>query len=231
MNINIIVFLVILCLLLFLINYRNNEFFYNKKELKFIHITKNAGTYIEDTAKKSNILFGRHHTEYRNNKDNGAPWHHIFPNINKNVKDKYDWFMVVRNPYTRLLSEYYCQWGGIGNKNINHTKKEMNNYLINNIKNREKKKVPRGHYIEQYKYLDGDYNIHIIKYENLIPGLKKLYKKYNLNIVLTYKQINSAKEKNNIQKFTTKDFNNELLNIINNVYSKDFEIFNYNNLI
>jgi hypothetical protein len=209
-------------LLLFLINYRNNEFFYNKKELKFIHITKNAGTYIEDTAKKSNILFGRHHKKY-------GFWHHIFPNINKNVKDKYDWFMVVRNPYTRLLSEYYCQWGGIGKKNINHNKKEMNNYLINKIKNRSKKNRSKvgDHYTEQYKYLEPKYNIHIIKYENLIPELSNLYKKYDLNIELTDKKINSSKEKTKIRKFTTKDFNNELITLINSVYSKDFELFDY----
>ena len=219
---NIIVFLIILILiLLLLINYKNNDFFVNnKKELKFIHITKNAGTYIEDTAKKSNILFGRHHKEYRF-------WHKIFPNINKNIKDKYDWFMIVRNPYTRILSEYYCQWGGIGEKNINHNKKEMNNYLINKIKNRSK---VGDHYTEQYKYLDTNYNIHIIKYENLITELRQLYKKYDLNIELTDKKINSSKEKTTIRKFTTKDFNNDLITLINSVYKKDFELFGYNKL-
>ena len=129
MSLNIIVFLVflvILFLLLFLIHYRTNEFFYNKKkELKFIHITKNAGTYIEDTAKKSNILFGKHHKEYGNIKNGISPWHHIFPNVNKNVKNNYDWFMVVRNPYDRILSEYYCLQSSTSHKITD--KKEMNN--------------------------------------------------------------------------------------------------------
>lgn len=34
------------------------------KELKFIHITKTAGTSIEDVAFKKNILYGRYHQEY-----------------------------------------------------------------------------------------------------------------------------------------------------------------------
>jgi hypothetical protein len=224
MNINIIVFLVIL-FLLFLINYRNNEFFYNKKEIKFIHITKNAGTYIEDTAKKSNILFGIHHKEYGNIKDGISPWHHIFPNVNKNVKDKYDWFMVVRNPYDRILSEYYCQQSSTYHK-IND-KTEMNKYLINKIKKRSN---VGDHYTEQYKYLDPNYNIHIIRYENLIPELKKLYKNYDLNIELIDKKINASKQNRKLQKFTTDDFNNELINLINSVYRKDFELFHYFNL-
>lgn len=36
------------------------------KELKFIHITKCAGTSIEDLAKEKGIFWGRHHEEYGN---------------------------------------------------------------------------------------------------------------------------------------------------------------------
>ena len=43
------------------------------KQLKFIHITKCAGTSIEDIGIENNILWGRFHTEYGN-------WHEIFKN-------------------------------------------------------------------------------------------------------------------------------------------------------
>ena len=223
------IILLIIILLIVILSYlkyfASNERFVDKKELKFIHITKNAGTYIEDTAKENNILFGRFHKEYGNSNDTMSPWHHIFPSINKNVKVKYDWFMVVRNPYDRILSEYYCEWGGIGKKNINHTKPEMNKFLINKIKNR----LEFGnHYTEQFKYLDKDYNIHIIKYEDLIPSLRKLYKKYDLEIALTDKKINTSKEKNKNRTFTTNDFDNDLKTLINSVYKEDFELFRYN---
>jgi len=74
------------------------------KELKFIHITKCAGTFIEDLGYENDILWGKFHEEY-------GFWHSIFIDRDKKLKEKYDWFMIVRNPYTRILSEYYCKWG------------------------------------------------------------------------------------------------------------------------
>ena len=32
----------------------------------------------------------------------------IFFTKDDELKQKYDWFMIVRNPYDRILSEYYC---------------------------------------------------------------------------------------------------------------------------
>ena len=142
----------------------------------------------------------------------------------KSLKEKYDWFVIVRNPYTRILSEYYCQWGGIGRKtNVNHSKEEFNEFLINKINIR-----PNYHYIEQYKYIDNESNINIIKFENLNEELGILFKKYKLDIDLKkYKKENSKEEKNNEIKFTINDFSNRLINLINDVYKKDFELFGY----
>lgn len=193
------------------------EYQLNKKELKFIHITKCAGTFIENIGKKNNIEWGRFHKEY-------GGWHDWFTLKNINLKNKYDWFTIVRNPYERILSEYYCEWGGIGRKNVNHDKKQFNEYLINKINNR---KYTDGHYFEQYMYIDNKVKIHIIKFENLIPELKKLFFDYNIDIELEEEKINSKNHKNKIIKFSVKDFDKNLINLINNVYEKDFIMFNY----
>jgi|SaaInlStandDraft_5_1057022.scaffolds.fasta_scaffold09465_4 hypothetical protein len=58
--------------------------------------------------------------------------------------------------------------------------------------------------------------------------LKILFKKYNLNINLKKNKINSKEEKNKEIFFSTKDFNRELLDLINTVYDLDFKLFNYN---
>jgi hypothetical protein len=189
------------------------------KELKFIHITKTAGTSIEDAAKAKGILWGIYHKEYG--------WHHrIFANVPVEVRDHYDWFMVVRNPYNRVLSEYYCRWGGIGMKNIHHTKAEFNTYLISKIVNEEfiMKFQPEkngNHFTPQYRYLDADTKIHILKFENIATEFSELMATYGLDIRLQKKNVSQK------SKFTVADFSPELLREINRFYAKDFEIFGY----
>ena len=194
------------------------------KELKFIHITKCAGSFIETIGKKNNIFWGRYHKEY-------GWWHEEFINKDKELKNKYDWFVIVRNPYDRILSEYYCYNGGIGKKNITHTKKEFNEYLINKIKTREQiKNIDKDHYKEQYKYIDNNVKIHIIKKENMHEELKKLFNDYNLSINIDKyinKKINNKESKNNKCIFDKNDFEPELIKLINEVYEKDFILFGY----
>lgn len=186
------------------------------KQLKFIHITKCAGTSIEDAAKLKNIYFGRFHEEY-------GYWHRPFIELNQNIVDKYDWFMVVRNPYDRILSEYFCKWGGIGNTRKKHSIEQMNKYLIDKINNRDNKEiyVHKGHYTEQYKYLHPTTKIYIIKFENLDEEFNKLMNLYNIKDI-KLKKINSSHK-----TFSIANFSKELIDLINDVYSKDFECFNY----
>ena len=187
------------------------------KELKFIHITKCAGTSIENLGQKYGYNWGKYHY------DEYGWWHQKFPDKNKELKEKYDWFVTVRNPYERILSEYYCKWGGIGDTDIKHTKEEFNQYLIEKIKERND-----AHYMEQYKYIEKGVKIYIIKLENLQKDLTTLFKLYNLNIDVNELQRDNTKKENSEEiKFYIKDFNNELIQIINQVYHNDFIIFGY----
>lgn len=194
------------------------------KQLKFIHITKCAGTSIEDIGIENNILWGRFHQEYGN-------WHEIFQNKSEKLKCKYDWFVIVRNPYERLISEFYCKWGGVGNLNdISYfDEAKFNKYVKTCILNRKESdrspgtKMKVGHYVEQYKYKDPNANIHIIHFENIESEFNELMKKYKLNIKLN-KTNNKCKHN---KKFTVKSFNTELIKLINKIYYKDFITFNY----
>lgn len=136
-------------------------------------------------------------------------------------KQKYDWFIVVRNPYTRILSEYYFRWKGFSKKKLNH--EQINKRLINNIKNIDNH---GGHYIQQYKYVDDSVNVHILKFENIKEEFDNLMKEYNLNIVLNTHNNAGKKQKH----FNIKDFSQELIDTINTVYDKDFKLFGYNKI-
>ncbi|CAL1164223.1 unnamed protein product [Cladocopium goreaui] len=83
-----------------------------RKELKFIHITKTGGTAIEDWAKGRGLRWGRFHSEYGARGLPGSPWHHPFPKLPSSLRHRYDWFLVVRDPVERIVSEYYCPFTG-----------------------------------------------------------------------------------------------------------------------
>jgi hypothetical protein len=185
------------------------------KQLKFSHITKTAGTTIEDEAKECNILWGRHHKEY-------GFWHETLSNKHLTLIEKYDWFTVVRNPYTRIISEFHCKCsdGSQYAKKIRDkfTKEEFNNYLIGRIIHYNQ---IGNHYTPQYYYTDNEIPISVLRFENLNSEFNMLMKKYKLPVV-----INSHKNKTS-KIFNSSDINQKLRDIINKTYEKDFEYFNY----
>jgi hypothetical protein len=184
------------------------------KELKFIHITKCAGSSIEEIGKKHGLQWGKYDTEY-SNVDGG--WHTIFPSIHPVSIEKYDWFMVVRNPYTRILSEY--AWELKEYSIPKHTKEQMNAFLMDRIKNRDR----RGwHYTEQSAYFHPSKTIHILHFENLQHEFHALMRRYNKPHIRLDMQENVTKK-----TFTEKDFSKELLDLIHTVYHTDFERFHY----
>ena len=189
------------------------------KELKFIHITKTAGSSIETVGLEKNKRWGINHKEY-------GFWHEIFPNKSKSLKEKYDWFMVVRNPYKRILSEYHFLAGIF---NYNHTCEDFNNFVrkwatnaSHDIESHHMYGRRGGdHFTEQYKYLDPNINIHVLKFENIEEEFNNLMNLYNYNIVLN-KRVQVSK-----QIFTLKDFSDKTIKLIQTIYKKDFEIFDY----
>lgn len=184
----------------------------SKKPLKFIHITKCAGTSIEQTAITKNIQWGKYHTEY-------GWWHGIFRDKPKELKEAYDWFTVVRNPYDRIMSEYYCNFNGI-DANAYPSRDESNKILIEHITNRSKK---GNHYTEQYKYIDDSVKIHILKFENLEEEFKKLMEEYNIHIG----PLQILNTNNKYRFFKMRYISPEVIQLINEVYKKDFEMFGY----
>lgn len=192
------------------------------KELKFIHITKTGGSSIEEIGKKNKIGWGKYHKEYKEYSQTYNWYHEIFTIKPIELKLKYDWFVSVRNPYTRILSQFHYD---IMKKRFikpyeekDYNKIRFNEHVRKKIANRS---LTGFHYTEQYKYIDDSVNIHILKFENLKEDFENLMKKYNLNINLD-KHINKS-----IEMFSVYDFDESTIELIRMVYKKDFEFFKY----
>jgi len=185
------------------------------RDLKFIHITKTAGTSIEDIANEAGIKWGRFDPTY-------GPWHQLPIRKDKRIFTSADWFMVVRNPYSRIVSEFHCKWGGVGKDAVKYDRNSFNQYIQNAIKTRAPR--PRGdHYTPQHLYVNGVPGLNVLKFENLAIEFKDLMRKYNINLSLNKKNNSSANHK----RFTVTDFGPNSIALINEVYSKDFSEFNY----
>jgi len=104
-------------------------------KLEFVHITKTGGSAIEKAGAKKGFIWGACH--FMNVTEVGcmapdvpytapnyqsyamtSPWHTPSKLLRKYVNESQypyhnaDLFVVVRNPYDRIMSEYYCPWLG-----------------------------------------------------------------------------------------------------------------------
>ena len=196
------------------------------KRLKFIHITKTGGTSIEEIGIKHNIRWGKFHSEY------GGWFHEKFINKPRWLRVKYDWFTVVRNPYTRILSEYH--WCMKSDKTIETSVEQLNSFICksinqvlllkNNINVKDNPRYIRaigGHFTQQHFYVDRHSKIHIIKYENLKEEFDTLMKRYKLKVRLDMHYNES------IKLYTINDLYPETIELIKTVYKKDFIKFGY----
>ena len=105
------------------------------------------------------------------------------------------------------------------------TEENFNNFCRYRILNRDNLDSP-DHYREQFLYIDSETTQHIIHFENLENEFNLLMKQYNLDIKLD-KHENKGNFKSSFKKFTVDSFSPELIDLINEVYHKDFEMFNY----
>ena len=207
---------------------------YKKKnnDLKFVHITKTSGSYIEDIALEKNIFWGRFDDKLqylkikylRTGHAFGSPWHEPIVYLNeKPYNENTKLFTIVRNPYDRIISECCCEWGTKFVKELK-TKDDFNKYITERVSKANELDFSFHHFLPQHIYTHDsnkrqivDY---IIKYENIdeFNALMKLY-----SIEIKYKKNISAKKK----KFSVDDISNENLKLINKVYELDFILLKY----
>ena len=226
------------------------------RRVEFVHITKTGGTAIEMAGGMAGIIWGvchYHHVVYihcpegskdfskkSSELDKGAlhnsnvavdifnKWHSPPNWFKDNPFEGSITFTMVRNPYTRVISEYYCPWSGYkgaqkGDPQIMNdwTRKRINSINVAMI---------GGNYLPQYFYVYDKFGKQVIDevlhFENFKSDILEFSQKHDLGIAIPHKT-NIAKVTGNEKKLTIHDLDNKTICTINQVYKTDFEKFNY----
>jgi len=203
----------------------------HKYQIIFIHIPKIAGTSIEVffNMQKKELFYGDF---YQYNNGFSTASQHLTPlalkeKISPDTFNNYFKFTFVRNPYDRIISEYYYK--RINNQNLisyNDFTYWLNNFLH---------KIDSDHKLPQYKYVydhtnNTDKLINFIgKYENLSHDFNKIlklinYREDNLKLGKHYDSNNFLNvPKLNKDKLLTKENRDKIID----TYKLDFELFSY----
>lgn len=136
--------------------------------------------------------------------------------------EQYKKFITVRNPYTRAVSCYmdkmrhYCPYKFIIEK---LDKEHFFQFMKKNTST-----ISFDHFLPQVRYIGPFVTDHVIRFENLNQGFQELCRNYNIKAELPMENVSG-------QDISTDELASQMdrrtIDLINNVYKKDFEFFNY----
>ncbi len=247
------------------------EYMHKPKELYFIHIPKTAGMSIANMFyNELDYQIGYGYYKYKNKHIKSEDilankfkikrildintWHIPFSFLNKKymnyILNKYTIFVIIRNPFDRIISEYGF-WIKFYNNNKHkyHAKDilkmlkeiyetlEVNptnlNKFIHTILDDKYKYHLDGHLIPMYKYIyikkDNKLMCDILRYENLNNDFNRYIDSYNIklpkdSLLKTHVNISGT-------QLTRKHLDNKSIKLIQEYYKKDFELFGYDKLV
>jgi hypothetical protein len=239
------------------------------QKIFYIHIPKTSGStmetiFYENSGCISTCFFRKLNNEIVQNKKYKylSLWHIPFQFLKKsftnNIIQNYTIFAIVRNPYTRIISDFKFwidfyntrmnlnnisqkdkfllkEIKTIYNNNFSINKENLNIFINNVLNNKKNYTILDGHIIPQIEHIliknNNKLNIFtndILKMENLNNDFNNFIKKYNLNIPLNITKTTKINITSN--KLTIKDLNQNSINLINKFYHYDFKFFNYEKL-
>ena len=229
--------------------------------LEFVHIPKTGGSFLETLALRNGVSWGACHnlrsvldkrcplgakTEKVNSWTGSSEWHTPL-----GIRDQWpqwaqdaDLFMVVRNPYDRIVSE----WNYVNKVNKAwHIKQNLGNATLMNAWLQEglQKMLdnqPHGTYdatkrspvVSTYYQLNShfvpqaDYwvpGMHVLRSETLYEDLTCLLPKFGLNWDVPSQKVNPSSG-----KLTAANLTLETRKMIEEVYKEDFRMFGYKHI-
>jgi hypothetical protein len=195
---------------------------WGEKPLNFIHVAKTGGTSIEDWGRAHKYAWARFDPDMK------GRFHYPFIFMDVAFQSKDDWFVVVRNPFARIVSEFYHVHNNLfkkhasAHKQVNKTQAEMNEWIQRSLEMRFDPKI-FWHWTDQYLYVANknqcQCNITIIYYENLLPEFRALMR--NESLILPQSNYHYGK------KLSTRNLTQETARMIYLSYYQDFRLLGY----
>ena len=146
--------------------------------------------------------------------------------LHKHFFQQYNTFVVVRDPYARCLSEFYCRWGNPKGYRTKYATKEAFNVAFRKILLASRANPLVHHWRPQHEYVfgkDGKQVVtHILRLEKLAPMFSVLMRRYGLPV-----RLRSHLNKRQIYQYTKTDFDAQSKTLIQKIYAKDFALFEY----
>jgi hypothetical protein len=225
---------------------RLSEFAASDSKLKLVHITKTAGTALEQWGAKHGFSWGFFWSEL-SNKAYGhpphfgaAPWHTPPRLFQRSPYDGYEMFAVVRDPYARIISEFRCPWTGFcctdgstpevkKTRRAQATVNDLNAWVLEKLgKGKARPPFHRGHLVPQHMYIFREDGSNLIKPENVLrmerldEDFKQLRERHNIKGG-PLERINES----DVPKFQVSDLSPAARKFIEQEYSEDFKRFGY----
>jgi len=134
-----------------------------------------------------------------------------------------DWFCIVRNPFSKVISEYKWResfWGGQTNCSADAMNEWMARNLLGNFDNHM---TPQKEYV--FDASGKQIVEHIIHFENQMEELEKMFWEYNMNDV--YQTWLHTRGYGKCRNLKPKHISESNRQIIRERYKEDFETFGY----
>ena len=146
--------------------------------------------------------------------------------------------MVVRNPYTRAISEFHCKWGGVGHQASSYNRTGFNAYVRAAIKRNAWKHHSTGavaeafHWNVQSLYIDDMIPIRVLRFENLDREFDDLMRSYHMRVYLGWANTAAEQRRRTTaekgqHRFTTAHFDENTIRLIQDTYRIDFLRWGY----